>query len=75
MKIKYRDIKDIIKDCENGKHKLVVIYSHSSHPFSTHTIRWCEICGSVVIDSDIDGRTSTGDILKMKSPKLVKIIK
>ncbi len=35
-------------------------------------VRWCTDCGSVVIDTDYDGRTQPGAILPMRTPYIMK---
>lgn len=57
--------------CEKGKHKLVTVYSSDEH-YQQNVVRWCEICGSVVVDTDYDGRTIPGNIMKMKTPLVTK---
>jgi hypothetical protein len=37
---------------------------------SESVVRWCRNCGGVVVDTDYDGRTNPGDIMKMKFPKI-----
>lgn len=32
-------------------------------------VRWCPQCGAVVVDTDFDGRTNPGAIMKMKFPQ------
>lgn len=52
-------------------HVLVDIDRHGSgFPNISRVVRWCENCGSVVIDNDIDGRTAPGDWMAMKFPKI-----
>jgi hypothetical protein len=33
-------------------------------------VRWCTLCGAVVVDADVDGRTAPGAISVMRFPKL-----
>jgi hypothetical protein len=51
-------------------HPLIVIYARGTEMDET-VVRWCPTCGAVVIDTDFDGRTNPGAIMKMKFPKLV----
>lgn len=56
--------------CTNGLHSLVKLLERSSNaaPDATLVVRWCSNCGAVVIDTDIDGRTVPGDVMKMRFP-------
>lgn len=54
--------------CKAGKHNLIVIYSHARAYFESPTVRWCENCGAVVVDMDVDGRTFAGNIMPMRFP-------
>lgn len=55
--------------CKNGKHNLIIVYSHQNNYGECPTVRWCADCGGVVADVDIDGRTHPGYIRKMQFPK------
>jgi hypothetical protein len=61
----------IQKDCRKGHHRLEVIYRHGGE-MECDTVRWCTICGSVVVDVDFDGRTDPGSIMKMTLPEISK---
>ncbi len=61
--------KDILTDCRSGEHKLIKVFS-AGNGSEEETIRWCQICGSIVGDFDFDGRTHPGRIFKMKSPEI-----
>lgn len=56
--------------CANGKHSLVDLLVRNSNvaPDATEVVRWCTCCGAVVIDTDVDGRTQPGDVMKMRFP-------
>ena len=62
----------IIEDCLEGNHDLVVIYCKSCGYDEEEVVRWCKRCGSIVIDRDVDGRTSPGEIMKMKTHEISK---
>ncbi len=63
----------LLSNCKAGKHSLEIIYRGHYYSMSTQEIvRWCMICGSVVIDVDFDGRTNPGQIMQMRSPQIVK---
>lgn len=41
-------------------------------PGAYRVVRWCKVCGAVVIDVDYDGRTAPGAVASMKFPSLLK---
>lgn len=51
-------------------HDLVEIFRRPDRSLyeATNVVRWCSKCGSVVVDTDLDGRTKPGDLMKMRSP-------
>lgn len=54
--------------CE--KHNLIPIYwTYERGGGEQDVIRWCEICGAIVIDTDVDNRCYPGAVMKMKFPK------
>ena len=57
--------------CKGGKHTLVDIYWVNVGYGEEEVVRWCSYCGSIVIDSDVDGRLM-GHVMKMKNPQLMK---
>ena len=62
-----------MEECLKGNHNLIMILeSESSMGGSSQVARWCTECGSIVVDVDYDGRTNAGQIMKLKSPKLVQ---
>lgn len=50
-----------------GNHALEVIYC-GGHEMEERVVRWCRVCGAVVIDIDIDGRTAPGEYMAMRLP-------
>ncbi len=67
-----RDLKlriNIMERCKPGKHSLVVILSVNNWDCS-EVVRWCRVCGSVVVDIDVDNRTQPGRIMKMRTPQI-----
>lgn len=60
-----------LSKCRSGDHNLEVIYS-TDHDQYQNVVRWCSICGSVVVDVDFDGRTNPGQIMKLKTPEIAK---
>lgn len=56
--------------CNRTGHNLKVIYvaRHSAYDEAA-VVRWCEDCGAVVVDIDLDNRTHPGAIIQMQFPK------
>ena len=50
-----------------GPDSLIVIYVHAGAA-SDAIVRWCGICGAVVVDEDYDGRTNAGAYMPMRFP-------
>lgn len=64
--------KDMSK-CENGQHNLLEIFrSLHSWDGTEKVVRWCDNCGAVVVDIDVDNRISPGAGQKMMFPKNIK---
>lgn len=61
-----------IEDCKQGNHDLKIIYTKYNGQDEYEMVRWCSICGSIVVDIDIDGRIRPGGIMKMITPEYVK---
>lgn len=52
-----------------GNHKLQAIYTDPCPaPGESFVVRWCVKCGAVVVDIDVDGRTSPGAFMAMRLP-------
>lgn len=51
-----------------GNHQLVKIYSHGPD-MERAVVRWCEQCGAITVDTDVDGRTAPGDLMSMRLPQ------
>ena len=65
------------KDCKKGNHDLIEILSdRHSWDETEAVVRWCTICGSIVVDCDYDNRTNAGYYMKMRRPSfLMKNVK
>ena len=61
-----------MKACREGNHLLIEITRTHIGYGGAEVVRWCPVCGSVVVDVDVDGRTMAGKIMKMRSPKVAK---
>ena len=55
-------------NCNIGNHDLIKIYETETG-MSSDVVRWCRICGGIVMDVDYDDRTNPGQVMKMKFPK------
>ncbi len=53
--------------CDGRNHNLRTIMK-TGQPEEQKVVRWCKDCGSVVVDMDVDGRTSAGYYVRMLSP-------
>ena len=58
--------------CDGGIHSLLDIMEVDTGYGSSKVVRWCEICGAVVIDMDYDGRTNPGRYMSMMIPLVTK---
>lgn len=58
-----------IEQCKKGNHQLIEILS-AQHRWdeSEEVVRWCKVCGCIVVDLDYDNRTNAGSIMKMRAP-------
>jgi hypothetical protein len=63
---------DKLHNCVQGQHQLKTIL-RAGPSCEQHVVRWCETCGSIVIDMDFDNRTNAGYFMKMKSPEISKV--
>ena len=62
---------ELLKDCRAGKHPLRIIFTSGNDGFDVHSVvRWCSICGAVVVDSECDNRTCPGRVVPMRLPKI-----
>lgn len=59
----------IEKDCLEGSHTLVTISALAHWDGSTNVVRWCSVCGAIVVDTDVGGRVYPGQVQPMRFPK------
>jgi len=59
---------------EGNQHvgQLLEIFSFTSPDDSDEIVKWCPICGAVVIDQEVDNRVYSGRIMQMRFPKWTK---
>ena len=48
---------------------LIEIYRDPNSYNGDAVVRWCPLCGAIVIDVDFDGRTAPGRIMTMRFPR------
>ena len=54
--------------CDGHNHALVEIQRVSEGFDIYRVVRWCQVCGAVVIDGEHDGRVAPGRIMPMRFP-------
>ena len=63
----------MIENYRGGDYELVKLYEVLTGEGESEVVRWCKVCGAVVIDIDFDGRIKPGAILRMRSPLISKV--
>jgi len=59
-----------MEDCLNGKHTLETITALAHWDGSSQVVKWCSICGGIVIDLQIDTTVRPGHYMPMKFPEI-----
>jgi hypothetical protein len=59
---------NILKDCWEGNHDLKAIYRVGDDNHE-EVVRWCSVCGAVVVDGEVDHRVKPGAIMRMVAPE------
>ena len=59
-------------NCCEGNHPFEKVYATNNGYDEIIVVRWCPICGSVVVDIDKDGRTYAGNVRPFKSPQILE---
>lgn len=68
------ELADKLHKCNTGDHELVEIWRESSGYGGSAVVRWCRICGCVVVDLDVDGRLmKPGNYMEMISPQITEL--
>jgi len=57
--------------CKNGQHRFKTIQTITDCDDSCRVIRWCDFCGSIVVDFGCDGRTMLGGVMKLTLPEML----
>jgi valyl-tRNA synthetase len=55
--------------CDGKNHPLVEVSRTNVTWDVVDVVRWCPDCGAIVVDVEIDGRVSPGEVMKMRFPK------
>ena len=68
---------DLIECFSGGKHTggLIEIHRVSLNDQEDEVVKWCPICGAVVVDLEVDGRAYPGRIRMMRFTKLLRLLK
>lgn len=64
--------------CDGKNHDLIAVFNQNTPregPGTELVVRWCQICGAVVVDLDYDGRTQPGFYMKMRFPAVLKLVR
>ncbi|HCW05914.1 MAG TPA: hypothetical protein DGG95_00920 [Cytophagales bacterium] len=61
--------------CYQQPHDLQIVVEFDVNSMSSSVVRWCTVCGAIVIDRDYDGRTNPGQIMPMRYPGWINLIK
>lgn len=56
-----------------GQHTWEAVYRHGPEMEET-VVRWCSVCGAIVIDIDVDGRTQPGGVMAAKLPWVQRMV-
>jgi hypothetical protein len=62
----------MLEECLKGNHTLKVISTQGYWDDSEKVVRWCSVCGAIVVDADFDNRTNPGYYMGMKFPEITK---
>ena len=70
-------IEILFAECLDGKHALETIYTQNfGGPYDEkEVVKWCNVCGSIVIDNEYDGRVYPGGLMPVKGPASYSLVK
>jgi hypothetical protein len=60
-------IKEYGTHCKKGYHDLIEVYRSDEYDHDD-VVRWCRICGSIVIDREFNEKLEPGGILEIMHP-------
>ena len=64
------DLREMVQSCNKGNHDLITIYRCDVGYDEEQVVRWCRVCGCIVVDGEYDGRVAPGRAMKMKAPQI-----
>jgi hypothetical protein len=65
--------REILDTCKNKQHNFVEIY-RAGEPGHQDIVKWCTICGTIVIDHEGEGKVATGSTIKVMGPKVIDLL-
>ena len=63
-----------LSDCKAGNHAFKEVF-RSYGAYSDESVKWCIVCGAIVVDEEVDGRVHPGKSRKMELPKVLDNVK
>ena len=75
MSVTEEEIIEELEECRMGNHSLKVALRTSAAHLGERVVRWCQTCGSIVIDLDTDERIAPGYFQTMTSPRVMVVAK
>ena len=60
-----------MKNCKEGQHPLIKI-QRRSNGFEDEVVKWCPVCGAIVIDIELGGIVYSSREMKMKLPEITR---
>ncbi len=66
---RFNHVQERLLQCSRGQHDLEEVFGTGENGGGERkVVRWCRVCGAVVVDMDVDGRVIKGNITKMRAP-------
>jgi len=62
-----------LHNCNKDIHELIEIYKHFNSD-GDEVVRWCRICGAVMIDKEHDGKVCKDKILRIMRPRIINYV-
>lgn len=62
----------MLETCKRGKHSFIKVQSTCIGQGEEKVVRWCQYCGAIVVDLDVDGRTYPGYFAECLLPGLLR---
>ena len=64
------DLQERLANCKRGRHEKEVIAKIDSGPVASDFVRWCKVCGAIVIEN-MDGSTI---VEPWRKPEILSLI-